>query len=157
MPSLQSLQAYAELHALSPLRGSISPLWKPRRKISTRNILIFAAPGAEACGQLRRTKFVCGRLRNACGSSVGKGTTRLVSVGKGFVSGHGEQNSDPRTRTVENATGRGNFDQPRSSNAPINIRPHYPPYGTLVGIIRDLHVNFDPRGGAFDLSPHNLL
>ena len=21
---------------------------------------------------------------------------------------------------------------------------------------RDLHVNFDPRGGAFDLSPHNL-
>ena len=35
-------------------------------------------------------------------------------------------------------------------NAPINIRPHYPPYGTQVGIIRDLHVNFDPRGGAFD-------
>ena len=41
---------------------------------------------------------------------------------------------------------------------------HYPPYGTqvgiglvgLVGINRDLHVNFDPRGGAFDLSPHNL-
>ena len=40
--------------------------------------------------------------------------------------------------------------------APINIRPHYPPYGTQVGIGGDLHVNFDPRGGAFDLSPHNL-
>ena len=26
----------------------------------------------------------------------------------------------------------------------------------LVGINCDLHVNFDPRGGAFDLSPHNL-
>ena len=25
-----------------------------------------------------------------------------------------------------------------------------------MGINRDLHVNFDPRGGAFDLSPHNL-
>ena len=25
-----------------------------------------------------------------------------------------------------------------------------------MGIIRNLHVNFDPRGGAFDLSPHNL-
>ena len=25
-----------------------------------------------------------------------------------------------------------------------------------VGINRDLHMNFDPRGGAFDLSPHNL-
>ena len=58
-------------------------VWKPRSTISARNILIFAAPGAEACGalqrlaalcgQLRRTKFVCGRLRNACGSSVGTG------------------------------------------------------------------------------------
>ena len=26
----------------------------------------------------------------------------------------------------------------------------------LVGINCDLHVNFDLRGGAFDLSPHNL-
>ena len=26
----------------------------------------------------------------------------------------------------------------------------------LVGISPDLHVNFDSRGGAFDLSPHNL-
>ena len=43
-----------------------------------------------------------------------------------------------------------------SHYAPINIMPHYPPYGTQVGINRDLHVNFDPRGGAFDLSPHNL-
>ena len=25
-----------------------------------------------------------------------------------------------------------------------------------MGINRNLHVNFDPRGGAFDLSPHNL-
>ena len=25
-----------------------------------------------------------------------------------------------------------------------------------MGINRDLHVNFDPRGGVFDLSPHNL-
>ena len=64
-------------------------VWKPRSTISARNILIFAAPGAEACGalrrlaalcgQLRRTKFVCGRLRNACGSSVG-----TAQVGKGF-------------------------------------------------------------------------
>ena len=71
------------------------PVWKPRSTISARNILIFAAPGAEACGALRRLaalcgqlrrfadncgaqNFVCGRLRNACGSSVGKGTTRLV-------------------------------------------------------------------------------
>ena len=25
-----------------------------------------------------------------------------------------------------------------------------------MGINHNLHVNFDPRGGAFDLSPHNL-
>ena len=70
------------------VQPDVPVLWKPRSTISARNILIFAAPGAEACGalrtiaalcgQLRRTKFVCGRLRNACGSSVGKGTTRLV-------------------------------------------------------------------------------
>ena len=34
--------------------------------------------------------------------------------------------------------------------------PHTGHRWGLVGIIRDLHVNFDPRGGAFDLSPHNL-
>ena len=25
-----------------------------------------------------------------------------------------------------------------------------------MGINRDVHMNFDPRGGAFDLAPHNL-
>ena len=34
--------------------------------------------------------------------------------------------------------------------------PHTGHRWGLVGIIRNLHVNFDPRGGAFDLSPHNL-
>ena len=38
--------------------------------------------------------------------------------------------------------------------------PHHPPIrdtgGDWWGISRDLHVNFDPRGGALDLSPHNL-
>ena len=34
--------------------------------------------------------------------------------------------------------------------------PHMGHRWGLVGINRDLHVNFDPRGGAFDLSPHNL-
>ena len=39
------------------------------------------------------------------------------------------------------------------------LRPTTPHKGHrwgLVGINRDWHVNFDPRGGAFDLSPHNL-
>ena len=31
--------------------------------------------------------------------------------------------------------------------------PHTGHRWGLVGINRDLHVNFDPRGGAFDLSP----
>ena len=34
--------------------------------------------------------------------------------------------------------------------------PHTGHRWGLVGIFYDLHVNFDPRGGAFDLSPHNL-
>ncbi len=34
--------------------------------------------------------------------------------------------------------------------APINIRPHYPPYGLEVGQGGDLHMNFAPRGGAYD-------
>ena len=34
--------------------------------------------------------------------------------------------------------------------------PHTGHRWGLVGINRYLHVNFDPRGGAFDLSPHNL-
>jgi hypothetical protein len=42
----------------------------------------------------------------------------------------------------------------RESYAPINTRPHYPhtaPWG-LVGIILNMHMNFDPSGGAFDLN-----
>ena len=35
--------------------------------------------------------------------------------------------------------------------------PHMGHRWGLVGINRDLHVNFDPRGGAFDLSPHNFV
>ena len=38
-------------------------VWKPRSTISARNILIFAAPGAEACGALRRLAALCGQLR----------------------------------------------------------------------------------------------
>ena len=34
--------------------------------------------------------------------------------------------------------------------------PYWTQVGLAVGINPDLHVNFDPRGGAFDLSPHNL-
>ena len=41
-------------------------------------ILIFAAPGAEACSALRSIAAHKIRMRNACRSSVGKGTTRLV-------------------------------------------------------------------------------
>ena len=39
------------------------------------------------------------------------------------------------------------------------LRPTTPHTGHRWGLVvinRDLHVNFDPRGGAFDLSPHNL-
>ena len=49
-------------------------LWKPRSTISARNILTFAAPGAEASGALRRLAALCGQLRRTNSYAEGCGT-----------------------------------------------------------------------------------
>ena len=41
---------------------------------------------------------------------------------------------------------------PRVGNAPINVKPHYPPPGITRGLVGDFGLKFCPTSGVFDRS-----